>query len=53
MFFISKKHHLSDHDSPRVQPQIHHQKTTLNTRLFQKPHQKTPVKPENRFDGRL
>jgi hypothetical protein len=32
---------------------LHQQKTTPQHLSFPKPHQKTPVKPEKRFDGRL
>jgi hypothetical protein len=43
MFFASKQHQLFD----RNYHASHHDFT------FPKPHQKTPVKPENRLDGRL
>jgi hypothetical protein len=40
------KNHASHHDFTIKKPRPTHH-------FFQDPHQKAPVKPENRFDGRL
>jgi hypothetical protein len=52
IFFVQKNtipataiHHTSTTNSPS--------KNHVQHPLFPKPHQKTPVEPENRFDGRL
>jgi len=53
MFFAQKKHHPCDHHSPHIPPRTDHQKTTSTTHFSQNPIKKTPIEPENRFDGRL
>jgi hypothetical protein len=53
MFFIARGEWFYRPHLACIPPQFHHQNTTTNTRFFPNPHQKTPVKPENRFDGRL